>query len=75
MSFAIRQRFGVLSGGVENFLHDVKEKYGDSEMATTLQETVESCNISKLVLDDFSICVSGKLFWCCFTNVFCRRAL
>ena len=60
MSFAIRQRFGILSGGAENFLHELTESRAESavDLVSTMKDVMESCSISKSVLDDFSICES-----------------
>ena len=60
MSFAIRQRFGILSGGAENFLHELSESVaaGAADMENTMKDVMESCSISKAVLDDFSVCES-----------------
>lgn len=60
MSFAIRQRFGILSGGAENFLHELTESLaaGAADMENTMKDVMESCSISKAVLDDFSVCES-----------------
>lgn len=49
-----------MSGGAENFLHELEESTteGATDMVNTMKDVMESCSISKSVLDDFSICES-----------------